>query len=63
MGRLTFEGDNKTLETIAKSNRLRAKKYGVKVSLELDKKQPKEIEVVEPKEVKPKKAKTSKSKK
>lgn len=34
MGKLIFEGDDKILSKISKSNRLRAKKYGLKVILE-----------------------------
>jgi hypothetical protein len=61
MGRLIFEGDDKVLSTISKSNRLRVKKYGLKVTLES-----KDSKVTIPsnkensKESKPKRAKTSK---
>lgn len=40
MGKLIFEGDTKVLETIAKTNRQRVRKYDLKMSLEEDK-QPK----------------------
>ncbi|MAX71805.1 MAG: hypothetical protein CMC76_12035 [Flavobacteriaceae bacterium] len=34
MGKLIFEGDDKVLAIVSKDNRLRAKKYGLKVTLE-----------------------------
>lgn len=38
MGKLVFEGDDKQLLKIARSNRLRVKKHDLKMSLEIDKK-------------------------
>jgi len=42
MGKLVFEGDDKQLLKIAKSNRLRVKKHDLKMSLEIDKKKAEE---------------------
>lgn len=61
MGKLIFEGDDKVLQTISKSNRLRVKKYGLKVTLES--KDGKVTIPAKDKDLKEEKPKESKSKK